>query len=221
MSNKKVRNGLNSKDHNKIDVGMIMADAFSLIDPLNDPVIVDIGSGGGRDIVTMYNHLNGQGTFIAVDYDHVRAEDAVENFQDRFLIVEKEAGIQQAIDHGKISFLSKDTLSLELPDHMKADFMFSMAVAMFVEPKKIEAYARTTLQNMKAGAHLLHIHSDWRPAVNDPTKQRYPSGYNRYNESQIKHVFEQHGAAVVSSKTTQDAAGRGFDWYVMDIVKPS
>lgn len=211
-------NGLSSKEHNNIDVSAILTMAYDVIDHLDTPTIIDVGSGGGRDIASLQDRLKGKGRFISVDYDAVRGTDALDNFPNRFILTDKEDTLEAITDKKKIAFLNKDILSLDLPEQLRADFILSMAVGMFIAPDDIDDYVGKLVDNAKPNAHILHMHSTWRPEQEDESKQRYPNGYHHYSASQLSNIFEAHGASVVKEDIIPDAAGRGFDWYVLDVV---
>ena len=45
-----VKHGLTSAEHHKIDVSDAMAQAYEFLKTLDQPTVLDVGGGGGRDI---------------------------------------------------------------------------------------------------------------------------------------------------------------------------
>lgn len=215
-----VRNGLSSADQLKIDVSGPLGPAFRTLKKIDYPVVLDVGAGPCRDIANMHQLLNGQGTFIAVDYDLQRAFDAVQAHEGLVEICQNEKGIAGITDQLKIAYLVNDVLKLDLPNDMKANFILSLALTMFVPEDDLEAYAQSLVENAESGAHIFHIHSTERPTPEDPSKPQYPNGYHIHSVDKLTKIFEAQGCKVKQLAAVEDQAGRGFDWYRLDIVTP-
>ena len=213
-----MKHGLTSAEHQKIDVSDAMSPAYEFLKTLDHPTVLDIGGGGGRDITAMYNFLGGQGRFINMDYDPQRARDAQSLHPDMFIVTSDASDLKPITDQDKIAYIVNDVLRLDLPEDMKADFILSLALTMFITEESLENYAEAIVDNIKPGGRVFHSHSIDRPVPTDPEKSQYPNGYHHHSVSKLTDIFEKLGCEVQELEPTQD--GRGFDWYRLNITAP-
>lgn len=215
-----VKNGLSRSELLKIDVSGPLAPAFEILNSLDHPVVLDVGAGPCRDIVNIHNTLNARGAFIAVDYDLQRAFDAVEANPDLIDVCYHNDQIKHITDGLKIAYIVNDVMKLDLPEETRADFILSLALAMFIAKEDLENYAKTLVSNARSGAHIFHLHSIDRPAPKNPDRPQYPEGYHHHSINDLRTVFETQGCRVEELPAIEDKAGRGFDWYRLDIIVP-
>ncbi len=105
-------------------------------------VVMDIGTGVGRDAVALHDRANGRLLVIGIDPDEANYHKAVETYPDKDIVLCREwADVAKVKRNRQIAYLVAEVQELdEPPSKLKADFINCSAVLMFIPEEEQELF---------------------------------------------------------------------------------
>ncbi len=105
-------------------------------------VVMDIGTGVGRDAVAMHDRVNGRLLVIGIDPDEANYHKAVETYPHKDIVLCREWADVAAVKRNRqIAYLVAEVQKLDAPpSKLKADFINCSAVMMFIPPEDQQSF---------------------------------------------------------------------------------
>lgn len=224
------RHGLTTAQHDKMDVSGYYGRVYARLPDFKGKTIVDLFSGGGRDIADFCHYLGRDGVFVAVDSEAQRLVDMVsKNFETAkrqgvtYEIVASQAAFEQAVLARKIAAIQGRFPDRPLGNNdkvsdiaLKADFALCNAGIMFVKPEELAP-------SLAAMADLLNTKGELvlRFSLARADKQaELGRSYFVHEPAAVQRVLEQKGLSVTRHPDLDDPGGRPFKWVDFHAVKP-
>jgi hypothetical protein len=210
------QNGLTTAAHDAMDVGDYMKIVMQKSATHRGGLIVDVFSGGGRDIQAIRDNLGGDGHFAAIDSDPLRIHDMVS--KDGFTAVYSATELCEAFERANIAVIDG-----QFPDRPygltgaalvgQADFVLCNAGIMFVPPDQLQQ----TLHGLTAmlsptGEMVLRFSQDRADQA-----AKLGTTYFVHAPETVTSILETEGFSVRRSDDLPDPAGRGFHWVDLHI----
>jgi SAM-dependent methyltransferase len=205
------KNGLTTAAHDAMRVDDYFKIVYDKVEAHKGALIVDVFSGGGRDIKNLYDRLGKQGRFVAIDADPLRVADMLgkENF-----VQAKEAGALSAIFQKASIAVIQGTfpdrpygdMGTELEG--KVGFVLCNAGIMSVKPSELQSTLQAMSRMLAPKGELILRFSQSREdqAENEGKK------YFVHSPSHVEDILQQMGLDVKRSADLPDPAGRPFHW---------
>ncbi len=107
-------------------------------------VVMDIGTGVGRDAVAIHNRGGGRLLVIGIDPDEANYHEAVATYPDNeFVLCRTWDDVAKVQPGRQIAYLVREVQDLEEPpSKLKADFINCFAVLMFIPAEEQEIFLR-------------------------------------------------------------------------------
>ncbi len=222
--------GQTSAIHNSIHWPEYVDMIQRIIAKKQDPVLMDMGAGGGRDAIMMHDFAKAHDLnplSIAVDMDANKLYDAQREFEGRFEQAANFMQVDQAHRRGKISYMVEQlpylqtALSSQLTNpalpKVKIDFMLCNAVVMFIPKHRVGRSLQHMVDMLSPdrGGQLLLGFSTTRPAEFMHVKdQRYTSEQVDNILGRLKDIDEAIGKyELMDPPSSKHPNGRGFSWH--------
>ena len=224
------QHGLSTKAHDQIDVNAYYQRVYKALEKYDGKTVLDIFSGGGRDIKDMYLQLEGNGKFIAIDSEAQRLVDMVsKNFQTAlqhgftYHIVDSQAALDDTLGAGNIAVIQGVFPATPLGNKdqksdidLKADFILCNAGIMFTPPQDLAPTLQAMAGLLKSKGELTLRFSGAR----EDKKQQTGQSYHVHNVETVQHILETHGLNVTRHDNLDDPNGRPFQWADLQAIKP-
>lgn len=224
------QHGLSTAQHDNMDVSAYNRRILERLDAHRGGTIVDVFSGGGRDILSFYNTLDGEGDFIAIDAEPQRLVDMVsKNFETAreygvgFEIVPSAEALADTLARGQIAAIQGRFPDRATGNHetksdidLKADFMNCSAGIMFVSPGELEDTIDEMANMLASGGELTLRFS----LAREDKKDKLGESYFIHPPARVTQLLEDRGFAVTRHNDIPDPSGRPFSWIDLQAFKP-
>lgn len=191
--------------HKAIEALGFYHDILPLVPTAPGSVILDFGTGIGRDALAFYDRSGGQAIVIAVDPDPAMKAASKTEYPGRFLYAGEQDGPADPQDRRPLyiedSLPKLDALRGALPD-LKADFALCNAVLMFVRPEDRETSLAAMAERLgPKGSLVLRFRTvDLKPGMHPITQ----AGIDRA----VNAVATDYNLTARKTKPAADPLGR-------------
>jgi hypothetical protein len=210
--------GLSTQVHNQMNVEEYYRIVYEKCAGKVGGLIVDVFSGGPRDTKKIYELLNGNGKFIAIDSDPQRIQDMRNT--ENFVVVENQHDVEIAFKEAKVaiirgSFPEQPYGTTDIDLDGQVDFILCNAGIMFVRPDQLEDTLKQLALMLAPQGELVLRFSQER---NDQAKNLGIT-YFVHDPEKVQAVLRRTGMLVERHKDLPDPAGRPFFWTDIHVFK--
>lgn len=223
--------GLSTEEHNKLNVDAFNARVYDRVKYHKGGFIADVFSGGPRDILNLYDAVEGDGIFFASDAMDGKIQDLVgKNFdvaarQARGLIIpdfklrtaeEPSVIAGEDVIHVVQHRFPASKTGVEFPSHSKFNFTLCNAGIMFVQPEDLHDSLSEMAGMVAKGGELVIRFSQARDDMLDNLNK----SYFMHDVDHVREVLEDAGLLTQRFDDLDDPKGRGFSWVDIGAVRP-